>query len=137
MANLIEQPEQFKAELKDKWLDYYETNRNWIQALRSSCWFDSVEIKEEELQTLGINENYNSQRPESRIIIGAICSLEPQIRVLLSYLVPLNDNPDSLVHSLGLDFDPELELKKRKQQKSQQEITPSEYLDKIREEIKT
>lgn len=137
MAKLIEQPEQFKVELKDKWLDYYKQNCSWLRQLvnKSKYWIDdSLNYEEEELKELKIDENYNPCRPDSRFILGIISTLEPQVHTLLYYLVSLNDNPDSIIRSLGLDFDPEIELKKRPKKETQ---NTTEYLDQIREEIKT
>ena len=43
-----------------------------------------------------------------------------------------------MVKALGLHFDPEIEFKKRSQQLEQQKSeADSQYLDQIREEIKT
>ena len=133
MAKLIEQPEQFKAELKDKWLDYYEANRNWLQPLIHSSirsWQDSVNSTEyKELEDS--ESNYYPCHPNSYFILGVVSILEPEIQGLCNFVSP--SNPDELVSHLGLDFDPEMELKKR----PEKEITPAEYLDIIREEIKT
>ena len=128
MAKLIEQPEQFKAELKDKWLDYYEVNRNWLQPLirTNGNWHKGVQYKEGELE-----KDYKPYRPQSLFILGVVSILEPEIQGLCNFISP--SNPDELMCHLGLDFDPEIELKKR----PEKEKTPSEYLDKIREEIKT
>ena len=127
MAKLIEQPEQFKAELKDKWLDYYEVNRNWLQRSINDNrqWLQSVTYEEK------FENGYNPRRPNSFFLLGIISAIEPQLKGLLSF-APLHD-PNLIIKNLGLDFDPEIELKKR----PEKEKTPSEYLDKIREEIKT
>lgn len=134
MAKLIEQPEQFKAELKDKWLDYYEVNRNWLQPFmnKNSTWVNNVKY-EGELE----DPKYNPRRPNAHFILGVVSALESQIQGLLVFTANLQTDASSILKALDLDFDPEIEFKKRSQQQSQQETTPSEYLDKIREEIKT
>ena len=138
MVSFLEKPEQFKAELKDKWLDYYQENRNWLQALmtRSGNWKQKIHsYEDEELEQLEYND-YSPRRPNDCFIFGVISSLEPQLSRLFNFIAP-NDSLE-LIKQLGLDFDPEIELKKRsRQQSQQQEKSPSEYLDKIREEIKT
>ena len=92
MAKLIEQPEQLKAELKDKLLDYYQEN--------------------------------------SLFILGILTTFEPQLKVLFDFAP---EHPNTLLAKFDLDFDPEIELKKR----PQKETSAAEYLDKIRKEIKT
>ena len=135
MAKLIEQPEKFKAELKDKWLDYYEANRNWLQSFmnKNSSWTTNVKY-EGELE----DPKYTPRRPNAHIILGTITVLEPQTQGWLVFCPNLQTDPNLIIKALGLDFDPELELKKREQQKLQiQQTTSIEYLDQIREEIKT
>ena len=132
MAKLIEQPEQLKAELKDKWLDYYETHKNWLQRsiYENSQWSQNVKYKEK------FDDGYSPRRPNSFFLLGIISAIEPELKGLLSF-APLHD-PNLIIKNLGLDFDPEIELKKRSQKQiSKQETASSEYLDKIREEIKT
>ncbi|VEP11816.1 conserved hypothetical protein [Hyella patelloides LEGE 07179] len=137
MINFLEQPEQFKAVLKDKWLDYYQANRHWLQALmnESGNWYDRVSsYEEEELEQLGYTD-YSPSRLDDCFMFGVLSILEPQIKGLFT-LVP--GSPDTYLKQLDLDFDPEIELKNRSLQQSQQQInTESQYLDKIREEIKT
>jgi hypothetical protein len=111
MVNLAEKPEQFKAQLKDKWLDYYEANRSWLQASMDvdRDWYDSVEYEEEELEQLGFND-YSPRRPNYGFILGVLNILEPQLKGLFT-LSP--GCPQNYIQRLGLDFDPEIELKKR------------------------
>ena len=130
MAKLIEQPEQFKAELKDKWLDYYEANRNWLQSFmdKNGTWVCNVKYEGE------LDEpKYKPRRPNASFILGVLTALETQISGLLVFSAELQTDANSILKALNLDFDPEIELKKR----PEKEKTPSEYLDKIREEIRT
>jgi hypothetical protein len=118
MAKLIINIEQFKAELKDKWLDYYKANRNWIENLNGN----------------GYRVN------DSWFILGIITALEPKLELkeLLQYFLLVSKDCDSIIEGLGLDFDLEEELKKRTTELDQKETQiNSEYLDQIREEIKT
>ncbi|AFZ37252.1 hypothetical protein Sta7437_3757 [Stanieria cyanosphaera PCC 7437] len=135
MADILAQPEQFKAELKEKWLNYYQENRSWLQQCmnENSGWCDCVEYEEEELKSFEVEEDYCPRRPECYFILGVVSVLEPSVRGLFTFMEYSTGSSEQLVNALGLDFDPELELKKR----PQQEKTASEYLDQIREEIKT
>lgn len=141
MSDILTQPEKFKTELKEKWLSYYQTNRSWLQHYMNinKGWCDSVVIySKEELQSLETKDNYQPRRPECYFILGVVSTLEPSLQGLFSFMEYSTGNSEQLVKALGLDFDPELELKKRSQQQSSQQIqTDSEYLDQIKEEIKT
>ena len=130
MAKLIEQPEQIKTELKDKWLDYYEVNKNWLQSFmdKNNSWVVNVHY-EGELE----NSKYKPRRPNSHFILGVVTTLEPQIKGLLVFSINLQTDANQILKALDLDFDPEIELKKRLEKAK----TAAEDLDKIREEIKT
>lgn len=134
MTDILAQPEQFKAELKEKWLSYYQANRSWLQHYmdENNGWKDSVACDEEELESLGLDKNYCSRRPECYFILGVISVLEPSIKGLFSFAGDLNTNSEKLVKTFGLDFDPEIELKKRSLQE-----TNLQSSEQIREEIKT
>lgn len=145
MANILEQPEQFKAELKDKWLDYYEGSRSWLQHYMDTNkgWYDLVNYDQEELENLGVDEDYRPRRPECYFILGVISVLDPSVRGLFTFIGYSNANSEEMVKALGLDFDPEIELKKRclrlasQSQQQQQPDIENKYLEQIREEIKT
>jgi hypothetical protein len=83
---------QLRQSVKEKWLDYYRENREWIARL--ATW-----------------GNYNGQRrPSSSFILASLSVLEPDLPKLLPILVDLNNDPDRLVAVLGLNFNPEIEL---------------------------
>lgn len=85
--------EQLRHSLKLKWLRYYQQNRSWL-------------VK---LQVWGTE---NGKRcPASSLILGTVSSLEPELTELLPLIVDLNSNPDQIVFALGLNFDPDEELK--------------------------
>ena len=135
MTDLLAQPEQFKAELKDKWLDYYQANRSWLKHCmdEDNGWSDSVDYEEEELENFEVDEDYEPRRPECYFILGVASVLEPSVRGLLAFAGSLTTDSEDLVKALGLDFDPELELKKRPQQTIIRETeTDLKYLDNIR-----
>ena len=135
MADILEQHEQFKAELKEKWLNYYHTNRSWLNDLakKNTNWFNPVK-SEKKPET----SDYSPRRPEARFILGVVSVLEPKVQGFMPYIVHLNTDPTSIVQALGLDFDPELELQQRSQQATKRQTeTDSQYLDRVREEIET
>ena len=118
MVDILAQPEQFKAALKDKWLDYYETNRSWLEKLNGHGY--------------RINDSW--------FLLGIITALEPksELKKVLHYFLLVTKDCNSIITALGLDFYPEIELKKRSQQLEKQKLEKdSQYLDQIREEIKT
>jgi Family of unknown function (DUF5331) len=131
MSDILTQPEQFKAELKEKWLNYYQENRNWLQRYmnNSSGWCDKAYCEKETLKDLGFNEDYTPRRPECYFILGVVSILEPQVTNILAFVENFTNNSEYIVNALGLNFDPEIELKIRSQQ--------SENINDIREVIKT
>jgi hypothetical protein len=127
--------EKLQATLKDKWLDYYEANRSWIDKL------------------INIWGKYDGSvhRPSAPFILGAIGSLEPKIRDYLIPLCGIDTGGNEIVRALGLNFDPRTELEKRAEEAAkiqEAKIVPLlpddkysiqsdiEYLNQIREEIK-
>jgi Family of unknown function (DUF5331) len=85
--------EQLRHSLRVKWLRYYQQNRSWL-------------VK---LQIWGTE---NGRRcPKSSFILATVSILEPELTELLPLLVALNKNPDRIASALGLNFDPEEELK--------------------------
>ena len=128
--------EELQPNLKDKWLDYYEANRFWLKPF---------------IDEKGSGYKYvpstQSGRPSSEIILGVITTLEPRLAELLLYWFLVDADFDKVINTLGLHFDPEIELKVRAKEaaKTQQaEIIPSlaesssEFasLDDIRQQIK-
>jgi hypothetical protein len=81
--------EQLRQAVRDKWLNYYEENREW-------------------LSRLGVWVNCDGQRrPSSGFILAALSVLEPNLTQLLPLIVDLSSNPDRIVIALGLNFNPE------------------------------
>ena len=118
MSNILEQQERLRVELQEKWLDYYQANRVWLEQLNG----------------------YGHRIDDSWFILGIITALETksELKELLQYFLLVTKDCDSIIKALGLDFDPELELKKRSQQETnKQKEIDSQYLDRVREETKT
>ena len=84
--------QEIRQSLKDKWLSYYEENRQW-------------------LTKLGVWVSCDGQRrPSSGFILGTLSVLEPQFTELLPLIVDLSSNPDRIVVALGLNFNPDEQL---------------------------
>lgn len=85
--------QHLRHSLKVKWLLYYQKNRPWL-----------VQLK--------IWGSYDGQRRlSSTYILATLSVLEPQLTELFPFIVALANNPDQIVAALGLDFDPDEELK--------------------------
>jgi hypothetical protein len=118
----MENFEEIKLRLKKKWLQYYKHNRQWINKYCQENCFTSVQGSTEG-ETWGTAERsiddkrYREVHPPSELIIGAITALEPFLaQYWLTAFVDLYANKEKIVVALGLNFDPELELKKIEQQ---------------------
>ncbi|MBD1923351.1 hypothetical protein H6F77_20080 [Microcoleus sp. FACHB-831] len=84
--------EKLRQSLKAKWLAYYRENRHWLNRLQ--IW---VTWK-------------GQRRPNSSFILATLSMLDTQFNHLLPLIVDLNKDPDEIVASLGLNFDPDKEL---------------------------
>lgn len=93
--------EELKPTLKDKWLDYYEANQRTIKKL------------------MELGHKYG-ERPNSDFILGTISSLEPRLEEYLFCFFLVCNNLDTIVEALGLNFDPQLELKKRSKKREEE-----------------
>lgn len=84
---------QLRKSLKIKWLTYYRENREW-------------------LVRLGVWVNCDGQRrPSSSFILATLSILEPRLTQIFPLVVELSNNPDRVVAALGLNFNPDVELK--------------------------
>ncbi|MBD2742269.1 DUF5331 domain-containing protein [Coleofasciculus sp. FACHB-1120] len=84
--------EHLRQSVKAKWLDYYQENRHWLNRLQ--VWVTSE----------------GQRRPTSSFIVATLSTLDPQFTEMLPLMVDLNADPDRIVATLGLNFDPDLEL---------------------------
>ncbi|BAY14957.1 hypothetical protein NIES21_07430 [Anabaenopsis circularis NIES-21] len=85
--------QQLRQSLKMKWLGYYQQNRPWLVKMR--VW-----------------GNYNGlRRPSSGFILATLSVLEPEFEQMLNFMMDLNNNPDAIVTALGLNFNPDEELR--------------------------
>ncbi|MEO0539534.1 MAG: DUF5331 domain-containing protein [Cyanobacteria bacterium P01_A01_bin.105] len=86
--------DQFRRSLKVKWLAYYRENREWLDQL--GIWVTDRE----------------QRRPTSSFILATLAILEPRLSQMMPLVVNLNTDPDRILVSLGLNFDPAQELKR-------------------------
>lgn len=113
MADFLERHEQLKAELKEKWLNYYQYNQFWLEKANGN--------------------GYRFEDP--RVMLGIITALDPssELKELLQYFLLVTQDCDSIIKALGLNFDPKSELKKRLEETTHQQTeTDRQYLDHIR-----
>jgi hypothetical protein len=96
--------EKFTIVLKQKWLDYFQSNRSWIIL---------------QMKVAAVKTPDGGQRPPSFMILGVATALEPKLGNLMVPFYQLNSDADKLVEVLGLNFDPEKELAKRSEQSTQ------------------
>lgn len=106
--------EHLRRALKSEWLDYYRKNRHWI--VRLGVWVNCQD----------------QRRPSASFILGALSTLEPQLLQLLPLVVDLNSNPDRIIMVLGLNFNPEDELKALEAEVEAAQI----QLEKAKEKVK-
>lgn len=99
--------EQVKPVLREKWLDYYELNRHWIETAKihqEKSWSEDIE-----------GENITLYCPNSILMIAVITALDKTVNGFLHISTQLTGRcySDSFVENLGLRFDPDIALKNR------------------------
>lgn len=85
----------FTESLKQKWLHFFQANREWI----------SLQMQVESVYTPD-----GGKRPSSYLILGVVNALEPKLAQLMLPFSKLNPDADTLVEVLGLHFDPNAAL---------------------------
>ncbi|CAD5935546.1 hypothetical protein NO108_01954 [Planktothrix rubescens] len=85
----------FSTALKDKWLQYYQANREWL-------------VLQMDLNSIPTPDG--GRRPASSLILGTINALDPEAAQLMLPFSRLNPDPEKLIEVLGLHFDPDLAL---------------------------
>ncbi|MEH2284539.1 MAG: DUF5331 domain-containing protein [Nostoc sp.] len=85
--------QQLRQSLKQKWLIYYKQNISWLVKMRIWATYDGL------------------RRPLSGFILATLSVLEPQFDEILSFMLDLNNDPDQIVAALGLNFNPDEELR--------------------------
>ncbi len=85
--------QHLRQSLKQNWLIYYQQNIPWLVKMRIWATYDGL------------------RRPLSGFILATLSVLEPQFDEILSFMVDLNNDPDKIVAALGLNFNPDEELR--------------------------
>lgn len=103
----------FTDSLKQKWLQFYASNRDWIKLHME---VDSVYTPD------------GGKRPSSYLILGVANALEPKLAQLMLPFSKLNADADTLVEVLDLHFDPDTALGKEPMEAaSEEEEDDSEF----------
>ena len=97
--------QQLRQSLKVKWLLYYRRNRPWMTKLRIWGTYDG------------------QRRPSSSFILATLVNLEPQLIQMFPFIVALSNHPDQIVAALGLNFNPEAEIRVLTESVNNAEIT--------------
>ena len=85
--------QHLRQSLKQNWLSYYEQNISWLVKMRIWGTYDGL------------------RRPLSGFILATLSVLEPQFDEILAFMLDLNNDPDKIVAALGLNFNPDQELR--------------------------
>ncbi|MEO0933130.1 MAG: DUF5331 domain-containing protein, partial [Cyanobacteria bacterium J06641_2] len=104
----------FTDSLKQKWLQFYASNRDWIKLHME---VDSVYTPD------------GGKRPSSYLILGVANALEPKLAQLMLPFSKLNADADTLIEVLDLHFDPDTELGEQPVQPELQEEEADETPD--------
>ncbi|MFN6500360.1 MAG: DUF5331 domain-containing protein [Nostoc sp. DedQUE01] len=90
----------FTDSLKQKWLQFFQNNRDWI----------TLHMEVESVYTPD-----GGKRPPSYLILGVVNALEPKLAQLMLPFAKLNPDADTLIEVLDLHFDPDFALGNRYQ----------------------
>ncbi|WP_373478774.1 DUF5331 domain-containing protein [Geminocystis sp.] len=120
---IVEEFEELKPIIKDKWLDFYENNLSFCKNIR----IDNYQYKS------GGQSAPDLYRPNGLIILTTIILLEPKMKDYIQLLSMANSDTEKIVELLRLNFDPKIELEKRKEEKAKNQfIEPPSLLDDFR-----
>ncbi|MEA5597690.1 DUF5331 domain-containing protein [Rivularia sp. UHCC 0363] len=102
----------FTDSLKQKWLQFYASNRDWIKLHME---VDSVYTPD------------GGKRPSSYLILGVANALEPKLAQLMLPFSKLNADADTLIEVLDLHFDPDAALGEQTMQPALADAGNSEF----------
>ncbi|MEH1842548.1 MAG: DUF5331 domain-containing protein [Nostoc sp.] len=88
----------FTDSLKQKWLQFFQNNRDWITL---------------HMQVESVYTPDGGKRPPSYLILGVVNALEPKLAQLMLPFAKLNPDADTLIEVLDLHFDPDFALGNR------------------------
>ncbi|HEY9798764.1 MAG TPA: DUF5331 domain-containing protein [Leptolyngbyaceae cyanobacterium] len=96
-----------RQSLKMKWLSYYAQNRAWLVKMRVWATYNGL------------------RRPSSGFILATLSVLEPEFDQVLAFIMELNNDPDEIVTALGLNFNPDAELRQTQLNQQQNKVSAS------------
>jgi len=107
LMKILEEFEKLKADLRKKWLDYYEINQAWIKVAaihKTHTWAEVVDGK-----------SITMTCPDSKLVIGVVSDYDPRVSEFIQVSTQFSGtcSLDKIVEGLGLRFDPEIALKER------------------------
>jgi hypothetical protein len=98
MGDIMAFFDSFTDSIKQKWLNFFQVNRDWI----------TMQMVIEFVYTPD-----GGKRPSSYLILGVVNALEPKLAQLMFPFVKLNPDANTLIEVLGLHFDPDILLVNR------------------------
>lgn len=125
---IVEEFEEFKAQLREKWLDYYEVNLLCLEK-------NKLQIPKREISFRNVNSGAieSKYRPDDSIILSIIISFDQKTKDYIQFLSMATNDIYKIVELLGLNFDPKIELEKRKEKRAKNQlIEPPSPLDEFR-----
>jgi len=91
---ILENFEQLKLTLREKWLDYYKNNLPL---------FNTIDINDFDI-------GKNLYRPNGSVILSIVILLLPEIKDYILIMANVNPDKEKIVELLGLNFSPKVEL---------------------------
>lgn len=91
---ILENFEQLKLTLREKWLDYYKNNLPL---------FNTIDINDFDM-------GKNLYRPNGSVILSVVILLLPEIKDYIQIMANVNPDKEKIVELLGLNFSPKVEL---------------------------
>jgi len=97
----------FTDSLRQKWLQFFQMNRDWITL---------------HMQVESVYTPDGGKRPPSYLILGVVNALEPKLAQLMLPFAKLNPDADTLIEVLDLHFDPDMALGNRVMPKVEEDM---------------
>ena len=112
---IFDEFDELRAELQQRWIDYYEDNRDWIKSLgldKGDSWSVTVD-----------NQTQTRYCPDHRFIVGVASLLDERVvdYIRIGIRMSAQDSYTVVVKGLGLRFDPEVAIKQREEAAKMQE----------------
>lgn len=117
---MMEDFENLKSIVKEKWLDFYEENLPL---------FNLIDIDNTSL-------GQSRYRPDNSTILTIVILLEPKIKDYIQLMAMVEGTQNKIVEILGLNFSPKIAIEERKEEREKNKlIEPPSPLDDFRKQI--